>query len=115
MYIYIKISQVFKDPLERFQQRGGPILSAEDSKSIFGNIPEILAVHQKIVVGREGGREREREGRKEGGKEGGREGRKEGRREGGREGKKEGGKEGGREGGTFLYVWHSHAYVHVNM
>ena len=44
--------------MERPQQRGGPILSAEDSKSIFGNIPEILAVHQNIVVGRvgEGGR-----------------------------------------------------------
>lgn len=42
--------QVFKEPVERPQQRGGAILSAEDSKSIFGNIPEILAVHESIVV-----------------------------------------------------------------
>ena len=42
--------QVFKEPVERAQQRGGAILSGEDSKSIFGNIPEILAVHQNIVV-----------------------------------------------------------------
>ena len=60
-----------RSPWSGSSSEGGPILSAEDSKSIFGNIPEILAVHQKIVVGREGG-EGEREGRK---KEGGREGR----------------------------------------
>ena len=55
--------------MERPQQRGGPILSAEDSKSIFGNIPEILAVHQNIVVGRggEGGRRRGRRGGGRGG------------------------------------------------
>ena len=41
---------MFKEPVERPQQRGGAILSAEDSKTIFGNIPEILAVHQNIVV-----------------------------------------------------------------
>lgn len=42
--------QVFKEPLERPQQRGGQILSHEDIKSIFGNIPEILAVHKELVV-----------------------------------------------------------------
>ncbi|CAI8002154.1 Protein ECT2 [Geodia barretti] len=47
------IVKVFKEPVERPQQRGGAILSAEDSKSIFGNIPEILTVHQNIVRGLE--------------------------------------------------------------
>ncbi len=42
--------QVFKEPLERPQQRGGQILSHEDIKSVFGNIPEILTVHQELVV-----------------------------------------------------------------
>ena len=42
--------QIFQEPLERPQQRGGPILSHEDSKNIFGNTPEILAVHQRLVV-----------------------------------------------------------------
>ena len=50
MCLCVCVCQVFKDPVERPQQRGGPILSAEDSKSIFGNIPEILTVHQNIVV-----------------------------------------------------------------
>ena len=69
------------------QQRGGPILSAEDSKSIFGNIPEILAVHQNIVVGRAG-----RGGRREGGG-GGRE------EEEGEEEEEEGEEEEGEEDG----------------
>ena len=48
---------MFKDPLERLDQRGGPILSHEDIKSIFGNVPEILSVHRHLVVRRrEGGR-----------------------------------------------------------
>ena len=41
---------MFKDPLERLDQRGGPILNHEDIKSIFGNIPEILSVHRHLVV-----------------------------------------------------------------
>ncbi len=41
---------MFKEPLGKPQQRGGPILTNEDIKSIFANIPEILAVHQKIVA-----------------------------------------------------------------
>ena len=41
---------MFKEPLERTQQRGGPILSHEDIKSIFSNIHEILSVHRKLVV-----------------------------------------------------------------
>ena len=47
------VPQVFKDPLERPQQRGGPILSHEDIKSVFSNTPEILTVHQKLVAGLE--------------------------------------------------------------
>lgn len=44
------IVNIFQEPLERPQQRGGPILSHEDSKNIFGNTPEILAVHQRLVA-----------------------------------------------------------------
>ena len=50
MEYFLVMKQVFKEPVENRSQRGGPILSAEDSKSIFGNIPEILSVHKKIVV-----------------------------------------------------------------
>ena len=42
--------QVFKEPLEHPTQRGGPIIDNEDIKSIFGNITEILGVHEKLVV-----------------------------------------------------------------
>ncbi len=48
-YVFV---QVFKDPLERLDQRGGPLLSHEDIKSVFGNIPEILSVHRHLVVSR---------------------------------------------------------------
>jgi len=41
---------MFKDPLECPQQRGGPIISHEHIKSIFANIPDILTVHQQLVV-----------------------------------------------------------------
>ena len=41
---------MFKDPLEQPQQRGGPIISHGDIKGIFANIPDILAVHQTLVV-----------------------------------------------------------------
>ena len=37
-------------PLQQPSQRGGPILSLENIKSIFGNIPDILAVHTNIKV-----------------------------------------------------------------
>lgn len=37
-------------PLQQPSQRGGPILSQENIKSIFGNIPDILAVHTNIKV-----------------------------------------------------------------
>ena len=42
--------KVFKDPLEMESKRGGPILSHEDIKSIFDNIPDILSAHEKLVV-----------------------------------------------------------------
>ena len=37
-------------PLQQPSQRGGPILSLENIKNIFGNIPDILAVHTNIKV-----------------------------------------------------------------
>ena len=36
--------------MEAPDQRGGPILNSEEMKSIFGNIPDILSVHTKIMV-----------------------------------------------------------------
>ena len=42
--------QVFKEPLECPALRGGPILSAEDVKGIFGNVADIMDVHKKIQV-----------------------------------------------------------------
>jgi len=42
--------QVFKEPLECPTLRGGPILSAEDVKGIFGNIADIMDVHKNILV-----------------------------------------------------------------
>ena len=46
---------MFMDPLEQPQQRGGPIITHGDIKGIFANIPDILAVHQRLVVRREDG------------------------------------------------------------
>lgn len=46
----LRARQAFKDPLERLDQRGGPLISHEDIKSIFGNVPEILSVHRHLVV-----------------------------------------------------------------
>lgn len=37
-------------PLGQSSQRGGQLLTHENVKSIFGNIPDILAVHTKIMV-----------------------------------------------------------------
>ena len=43
--------QIFKEPIEEsVDQRGGPLLAAEEIKTIFGSIPEILEVHQKLLV-----------------------------------------------------------------
>ena len=41
---------MFKEPLECPTFRGGPILSAEDVKGIFGNIADIMDVHKRIQV-----------------------------------------------------------------
>ena len=49
-FIAVLTYQMFKEPLENPVHRGGPILDSEDVKSIFGNISEILGVHQKLVV-----------------------------------------------------------------
>lgn len=53
--LYSIYTQMFKDPLEQPQQRGGPIISHGDIKGIFANIPDILAVHQTLVVRGGGG------------------------------------------------------------
>ncbi|XP_038133903.1 protein ECT2 isoform X7 [Cyprinodon tularosa] len=42
------ILQLFKHPLEKEGQLGGPILAPEEIKTIFGSIPEIYEVHTKI-------------------------------------------------------------------
>uniref|UniRef100_A0A8D3DH81 Epithelial cell transforming 2 n=1 Tax=Scophthalmus maximus TaxID=52904 RepID=A0A8D3DH81_SCOMX len=42
------ILQLFKDPLEKEGQVGGPILAQEEIKTIFGSIPEIYEVHTRI-------------------------------------------------------------------
>lgn len=41
--------QIFKEPLEK-EPRGRSIISAEDIKTIFGRLPGILEVHNKIMV-----------------------------------------------------------------
>uniref|UniRef100_A0A8C6NW34 Epithelial cell transforming 2 n=1 Tax=Nothobranchius furzeri TaxID=105023 RepID=A0A8C6NW34_NOTFU len=42
------ILQLFKHPLEKEGQVGGPILAQEEMKTIFGSIPEIYEVHTRI-------------------------------------------------------------------
>ncbi|XP_028259456.1 protein ECT2 isoform X3 [Parambassis ranga] len=42
------ILQLFKLPLEKEGQVGGPILAQEEIKTIFGSIPEIYEVHTRI-------------------------------------------------------------------
>ncbi|XP_047231553.1 protein ECT2 isoform X4 [Girardinichthys multiradiatus] len=42
------ILQLFKHPLEKESQVGGPILAQEEIKTIFGSIPEIYEVHTRI-------------------------------------------------------------------
>ncbi|XP_078267080.1 protein ECT2 isoform X2 [Rhinoraja longicauda] len=46
--ILTTIIQIFKVPLEKEGQLGGPILAQEEIKTIFGSIPDILDVHTKI-------------------------------------------------------------------
>lgn len=43
--------QLFKLPLEKEGQLGGPILAPEEMKTIFGSIPDIYEVHTRIKVG----------------------------------------------------------------
>ncbi|XP_071343440.1 protein ECT2 isoform X3 [Trachinotus anak] len=42
------ILQLFKHPLEKEGQVGGPILAQEEMKTIFGSIPDIYEVHTRI-------------------------------------------------------------------
>ncbi|XP_037554089.1 protein ECT2 [Nematolebias whitei] len=42
------VLQLFKHPLEKEGQVGGPILAQEEIKTIFGSIPDIYEVHTKI-------------------------------------------------------------------
>ncbi|XP_061540617.1 protein ECT2 isoform X2 [Phycodurus eques] len=42
------VLQIFKLPLEKDGQVGGPILAPEEIKTIFGSIPDIYEVHTKI-------------------------------------------------------------------
>ncbi|XP_023272299.1 protein ECT2 isoform X2 [Seriola lalandi dorsalis] len=42
------ILQLFKHPLDREGQVGGPILAQEEIKTIFGSIPDIYEVHTRI-------------------------------------------------------------------
>eukprot|EP00794_Sanderia_malayensis_P011021 gene11021-12185_t len=45
------IIKVFKEPIEQsFDQRGGPLLAAEEIKTIFGSLPEIFDLHHKILA-----------------------------------------------------------------
>lgn len=44
------IITVFKEPLEQsVNQRGGALLAAEEIKTIFGAIPDLLKVHEKLL------------------------------------------------------------------
>ncbi|KAL1022457.1 hypothetical protein UPYG_G00027870 [Umbra pygmaea] len=46
--ILTTVLQLFKIPLEKEGQVGGPILAQEEIKTIFGSIPEIYDVHTRI-------------------------------------------------------------------
>ncbi|XP_058846194.1 protein ECT2-like isoform X4 [Acipenser ruthenus] len=46
--ILTTVLQLFKDPLEKEGQLGGPILAVEEIKTIFGSIPDIFDVHTRI-------------------------------------------------------------------
>lgn len=42
------ILTVFKEPLEKQDQLGGPLIAPAEAKMIFGNLPPIYEAHQKI-------------------------------------------------------------------
>ncbi|MBN3319614.1 ECT2 protein, partial [Atractosteus spatula] len=46
--ILTTVLQLFKNPLEKEGQLGGPILAQEEIKTIFGSIPDIYDVHTRI-------------------------------------------------------------------
>ncbi|XP_041695215.2 protein ECT2 isoform X3 [Coregonus clupeaformis] len=46
--ILTTVMQLFKLPLEKEDQVGGPILAQEEIKTIFGSIPDIYDVHTRI-------------------------------------------------------------------
>lgn len=44
------VIKIFKEPLEQSaHQRGGALLAAEEIKTIFGPIPDLLEVHEKLL------------------------------------------------------------------
>ncbi|MBN3309701.1 ECT2 protein, partial [Amia calva] len=45
---FIICFQLFKNPLEKEGQLGGPILAQEEIKTIFGSIPDVFEVHTRI-------------------------------------------------------------------
>uniref|UniRef100_H3AXS6 Epithelial cell transforming 2 n=1 Tax=Latimeria chalumnae TaxID=7897 RepID=H3AXS6_LATCH len=45
---WVLLSSLFKVPLEKEGQLGGPILAQEEIKTIFGSIPDILEVHTRM-------------------------------------------------------------------
>lgn len=52
MFLNMSVSsrKLFKLPLEKEGQVGGPILAQEEIKTIFGSIPDIYDVHTRIKV-----------------------------------------------------------------
>uniref|UniRef100_A0A671MRW7 Epithelial cell transforming 2 n=1 Tax=Sinocyclocheilus anshuiensis TaxID=1608454 RepID=A0A671MRW7_9TELE len=48
--ILATVLQLFKYPLDKEGQVGGPILAPEEIKTIFGSIPDIYEVHTRIKV-----------------------------------------------------------------
>uniref|UniRef100_A0A673ILD7 Epithelial cell transforming 2 n=1 Tax=Sinocyclocheilus rhinocerous TaxID=307959 RepID=A0A673ILD7_9TELE len=48
--ILATVLQLFKYPLDKEGQVGGPILAQEEIKTIFGSIPDIYEVHTRIKV-----------------------------------------------------------------
>ncbi|XP_076879508.1 protein ECT2 isoform X6 [Brachyhypopomus gauderio] len=48
--ILATVLQLFKYPLEKEGQVGGPILAQEEIKTIFGSIPDIYEVHTRIKM-----------------------------------------------------------------
>lgn len=49
-FSFLPLDQLFKLPLEKEGQVGGPILAQEEIKTIFGSIPDIYEVHTRIRV-----------------------------------------------------------------